>query len=89
MNKKFKCLDNQIQHLKNDKSIIINDEDFVKKFLIKNNYYTFVDCCKVKFINSKNKYGKYIYKSSSFYDWKKYFDLDCRLIEHLAKNFIS
>ncbi|MCL1990452.1 MAG: Abi family protein [Defluviitaleaceae bacterium] len=87
MGKKFKSLAFQIKRLR-DKGVIIENEQLVKEVLLKSNYYHLTTCGKVKFAKSKGMDGKYIYEPSLFEDWVSYFELDCRLSEHLMINFI-
>jgi len=86
MEKTFKTLECQVNYLKDNKSVVICDEQLAKKTLLKTNYYNFTACCKVKFAKEREN-GKFLYESSSFNDWHMYYDLDCKLSEHLMINF--
>ena len=88
MGKKFELLESQIKHLRDNKAVVIDDEQLVKEVLLKTNYYNFTACCKVKFAKFKGIDGKYVYERSLFDDWAAYYDLDYKLSGHLMINFI-
>jgi len=86
--KPFKTLDEQIQHLQQNKQVLIPRTTKAKQNLYDGNYYNVISCSKIKF--AKNIAGKtHIYSETQFKDWLAYFQLDCQISKHLMQNMID
>lgn len=84
MPKPFKSIDDQIDHLKTNKSIEFVDEKEAYQFLLNHNYYQVVTCGKVKFaIDFKD--GTHQYERTQFKDWQSYFNVDKMVSAHLRE----
>ena len=85
--KEFKVIDEQLEHLENNKSVRIHDREVACKVLFDSNYYNVVSCGKVKFaVGMVEK--KHFYIESEFQEWIDYFEFDCKVSEYLMKNVI-
>lgn len=61
--KTYKTVDEQIQHLKDNKKIIVDDED--RHYLEERNYISLINPYKVFFASGRNNEGRLIYKNQS------------------------
>ena len=84
MNKTFKTLDEQIEILK-DKGLIINNEDFAKDVLLRENYF-FLNGYRYPFVKSKNE--KIYIGSTTFEELYSLFLFDRKLRNILFKNIL-
>jgi len=86
--KQFKSLDEQVEHLKNNKKVIFDDKEKAKKDLYDDNYYNIISCSKIKFAEDMAK-KDHVYSQKQFKDWLAYFELDCRVSKYLMQNMID
>ena len=84
INKTFKTLDEQIDILKN-KGLIINDEDFAKDVLLRENYF-FLNGYRYPFVKSRNE--KVYIESVTFEELYSLFLFDRKLRNILFKNIL-
>ena len=83
--KTFKSLDEQINILR-DKGLVINDEDYAKEVLLRENYF-FLNGYRHLFMKSKDK-SRYI-EGTKFEEVYSLFLFDRRLRNILFKNILS
>ncbi|MDR2976293.1 MAG: hypothetical protein LBV19_03185 [Streptococcaceae bacterium] len=88
MAKPFKNLNEQIEYLQKNKSIVFNDIEKAKKYLLDSNYFNVISCSKVKFAE-KIENGCHIYSLHDFEEWKTYFEQDCYVSESIMLNMIE
>ena len=90
MMKQYLDLERQIVHLAIDKSIMFEHTDIevAKNLLRDHNYRNFVSCSKIKYAELISP-KLIMYKTASFKEWRAYFDMDCRLSQHLIGNLIQ
>ncbi len=65
--KKFLTYEEQIQRLRKNKNIIIENEKEAIKILQKYSYYNFINSTKICFALGKCEHGNHIYKELKYY----------------------
>jgi len=83
-------INKQIVHLAIDKSIMFkhSELDKAEKLLRDTNYRNFVSCSKINFAEFISQ-NLIMYKTATFKEWLDYFDMDCRVSQHLLDNLIK
>ena len=86
--KPFKTLNEQIEHLKQNKQVVVPFGIRAKQDLYDGNYYNVVSCSKIKF--AENVVEKnHVYSKTQFKEWLAYFQLDCQISKYLMQNMID